>query len=73
MDLHPCDSSEIARFGYDQKSSTLALAFHRGGVYSYKDVPEEFFKAFLKSGSKGAFFHRFIKDKFEFEGPAPSV
>ncbi len=73
MEFHACSSSEISRFGYDLKTGTLALEFHRGGVYSYKNFPEEYFKAFLKSASKGAFFHRFIKGKFEHEGPAGKI
>lgn len=71
MELHACQSSEISKFGYDLKTQTFAVEFHRQpGVYSYKLVPEDYFKAFLKSHSKGAFFHRFIKGKFEHEGPS---
>lgn len=63
--MHPCSSSEIESFGYDPKEKVLGLKFHRGGLYSYREVGEDVFREFLMAPSKGSFFHRFIKDRFE--------
>ena len=59
-------SREIAIIGYDDKTSKLEIAFRRGGVYRYLDVPEDIYKAFLSAESHGSYFQDKIKDKFDF-------
>jgi hypothetical protein len=60
----PVTSSQIKSVGY--ASNTLYVEFLKGGVYSYKDVPDNMFEDFMEVGSKGHFFANAIKGKFDF-------
>ena len=66
MEMFPCESSLIASYGYDPKTRELRIDFHKGGVYSYADVPQEAFEEFLRSSSKGKHFLSDIKGKYTF-------
>jgi hypothetical protein len=72
--FQPCDSSQIAAWGYDAEAKVLGIQFHasRGGgaepsVYHYADVPLEVADAFAAAPSKGKFFGASIKGKFAYE------
>ena len=60
-------SSVIQYFSYDQQKGTLKIAFVSGTVYFYKNVPKEIYDALKIAGSKGRYFHFFIRDKYEFD------
>ena len=45
----------------------LKIVFVSGIVYEYKNVPEKVYRAMKVSGSKGIYFNRKIKGKFEFD------
>lgn len=66
MDRIPVSSSDIAEIGYEAASLTLEIAFNRGGVYQYFDVPEILYQEFMRSDSKGKFFHANIKDSYRY-------
>lgn len=73
-ELIPVKSSQIASVGYIPKTKTLFVKFHRGWVYSYANVPQEKFDAFLAAPSLGVFLWQEIKGKHEFtkhEPPPP--
>lgn len=57
----PVASSDIASIGYHVERSILEVAFHRGGVYRYYDVPLDTFTELLAAPSKGRYFTQHIK------------
>ena len=63
----PIKSSNIAEAGYDQVTATLAVKFHHGGTYHYKEVPPSVAEAFLTSGAPGSYFHSTIKAGYKAE------
>lgn len=63
MERTPVHSSNIRAIGYDEKEEVLEIEFNKGGVYQYENFPKEIFEMFLNAGSKGKFFHKFIRSK----------
>jgi hypothetical protein len=59
-------SSVISSYCYDAEQRALEVCFVSGRRYLYHDVPERTADAMRKAGSKGSFFNRKIKDRFEF-------
>ena len=57
----------ISNFFYNADRRALKIVFVSGMVYEYKNVPEKIYHAMKSSGSKGIYFNRHIKGKFEFE------
>ncbi|WKV22069.1 hypothetical protein Phage2-1_00068 [Achromobacter phage 2-1] len=56
------ESSQIAGYQYDAKSSTLRIKFIRGGVYEYQGVePQVIEQVFVNSSSVGSAFTSTIK------------
>jgi len=60
------DSSNIARFGYDEGASVLSVEFKKGGVYNYFDVPQALFEEMRNATSKGQFLAQMIKGSFRY-------
>ena len=60
-------STVVADFFYDAKASSLKIIFDSGKIYDYKNVPEKIYNDMKSSFSKGIYFNRYIKDKFDFE------
>lgn len=60
------DSDVISNIAYDEPKKRLRIDFRRGGTYFYNNVPLNIFKRFLKAKSKGYFFNRVIKDKYNY-------
>lgn len=60
-------STVISNFFYDADRSVLKIVFVTGLVYEYKNVPKKIYQAMKASRSKGIYFNRYIKGKFEFE------
>ncbi|MDP3919454.1 MAG: KTSC domain-containing protein [Candidatus Omnitrophota bacterium] len=67
MDRTAVRSREIAIVGYDEELATLEIAFRRGGVYRYQDVPVEVHRELLKASSIGTYFTDNIKEKYSYE------
>ena len=63
-----CEGSDlIGWIGYDAEARVLRVQFiHSSDWYLYQDVPAETAEAFFKSESKGTFFGRRIKGRFEY-------
>ena len=57
-------SREIAIVGYDRESYRLEIAFRRGGVYHYENVPEFVYEDLLQAPSQGTYFEDKIKSVF---------
>ncbi|WP_297822025.1 KTSC domain-containing protein [Segetibacter sp.] len=60
-------SSVILKSSYNAATATLTITFVSGLVYDYKNVPEQTYKAMITSGSKGTYFNKYIKGKYEWE------
>jgi hypothetical protein len=60
------ESSNIARFRYDEANQVLTIEFSHGGTYDYYDVPEHIFEQFKTAPSKGQFLSRSIKGVYRF-------
>lgn len=68
MQLHTLTgSSQIARYGYEPDTQTMAVEFVRGGLYHYFEVPPEVFEGFIAASSKGSYHHRNIKGAYRYE------
>jgi KTSC domain len=48
--------------GYDPRSRTLEIEFHRTGIYQYYDVPRAVLEEMLAQNSLGAYFNMEIRD-----------
>lgn len=62
--MPPINSTAIRFVEYRAQSQELDITFESGGTYTYFDVPDSLYKAFLSAPSKGQFFHKNIRDKF---------
>lgn len=66
IELTPVESSQLAAFGWDADSKTLAIRFHGkdgkpGGLYHYANFGETDYAALRDAASKGSHFLRAIK------------
>ncbi len=60
-------STVILKSSYNAETTTLTITFVSGLVYDYKNVPEGTYQAMINSGSKGIYFNKYIKGKYEWE------
>ncbi len=60
------DSSNIARYRYDEKGRVLTVEFKNGGTYNYYDVPQAVFEQMNHASSKGEFLARSIKGAYRY-------
>jgi hypothetical protein len=66
MEMVPIENSRnISGSMYDGIAQQMYLEFSDGSRYKYKYVPIDIYMGFLESESKGSFFHKEIKGKFE--------
>ena len=59
-------SSVISYYTYFPSSETLRIRFVSGIVYDYINVPLSIYQDMKEAYSKGTYFNKYIKDKFEF-------
>lgn len=62
----PLISSLLAAMQYSPQA-TLDLEFRTGAVYRYFTVPREVVDGLHDAASKGAYFNRYIKDRFPYQ------
>ena len=67
MERQAVRSREIAIVGYEPETSSLEIAFRRGGVYLYQGVPSDIHDQLMAASSIGTYFSKNIKEKFEFQ------
>ena len=60
-------SSQIQSLGYDAETQTMAVQFHKGGVYHYSGVSPQTFEAMHAHESPGSYLHQNIKGKYKFQ------
>lgn len=59
-------SSVIRSFSYDAARRELHVRFQTDKAYDYFGVPERIYTSFRAASSKGEFFNRYIRGKFDF-------
>lgn len=61
-------STAVSRINHNARSRTLDVWFHGSGkLYRDYDAPEQAYEAFRRSGAKGRFFDRLIRDRYAFQ------
>ena len=63
MNRTPVVSTNLESVGYE--NGTLEVAFLNGGVYQYSNVPEHTYRDLMSADSKGKYFLRHIRDRFQ--------
>ena len=66
MDMVPVMSSDLSSVGYDAASRTLYVRFHKGGTYSYSNVPEGVYRGLMNAPSKGRYFRENIRTTYAY-------
>jgi hypothetical protein len=59
-------SSNLLTVGYDEVALILEVQFRNGGVYQYDGVPLAEYKALMTAESKGSYFDRHIRNKYNY-------
>jgi hypothetical protein len=60
------ESSNIVRFGYEENTQILTVAFKSGGEYEYFDVTQGVFEQMQAAASKGQFLAQNIKGHYRY-------
>jgi hypothetical protein len=60
------NSTGLQAVAYQDQSALLELEFRSGAIYYYFGVPVQTYQEFLLAESKGAYFHRHIRDCFPY-------
>jgi hypothetical protein len=59
-------STTLTSVVYDVTTQSLWLEFRNGAVYCYFPVPQPLYQALLEAPSKGAYFNRNIRGRFQY-------
>lgn len=60
--MHPVESSAVARIGYDAELEEAFVEYLDGDLYAYEGVPAEVFEELANADSKGTFVNAVIKE-----------
>jgi hypothetical protein len=60
------NSTGLQAATYQDQSALLELEFRSGAIYQYFGVPAQTYQELLLAESKGAYFHRHIRDRFPY-------
>jgi len=60
------ESTGVASIGHCAENSMLEVEFRTGEVYRYFAVPRTIYEGFVGAESKGAYFHRFVRQRFPY-------
>ena len=60
------DSTTLRTVGYDAERQLLQIEFQNHSIYQYFDVPATIFEELMQAPSKGAYFNRSMRPKFEY-------
>lgn len=63
MERRHVSSSNLRSVGYS--NGVLEIEFISGGVYRYSGVPESVYQGLMNAGSKGSYYNKYIKDRFQ--------
>jgi hypothetical protein len=59
--MHPVESSAVARIGYDAAVEEAYVKYLDGALYAYEGVPADVFEELANADSKGTFVNAVIK------------
>lgn len=65
MEMTQVHSSAISAVGYDAEAQRMKIRFTSGGTYNYCRVPQHIYDGLLSAFSKGSYFDRHIKDRYQ--------
>ncbi len=60
-------STAIRSFDYNPEADELHVTFVTGRRYLYQDVPGYVAEAFRGAFSKGAYFNKYIRDRYDYK------
>ena len=60
------NSTTLRTVGYDAQRQLLQIQFQNRSIYQYFDVPAGVYEALLQAPSKGAYFNRSIRPRFDY-------
>jgi hypothetical protein len=60
------ESTTLRTVAYDADRELLQLEFHDGATYQYFNVPVAIHEGLLQAPSKGTYFNRFIRQKYDY-------
>ena len=60
------DSTTLRAVGYDAERQLLQIEFHNRSIYQYFEVPGNVYEELMQAPSKGAYFNRSIRPRFDF-------
>lgn len=63
MEMLPVDSSVIEAYGYEDHE--LVIELKNGAAYQFSKVPKRVWEAFEGAKSKGTFFNKHIRGRYE--------
>ena len=66
MQRYSVASSNLASVGYDAATQTLEVEFLSGSKYQYYNVSENMYSQLMEVGSKGRFFHQYIRNSYPY-------
>jgi KTSC domain-containing protein len=66
-------STVISAHDYDPESRRLEITFVTGRIYLYEEVPVSIYSAFSAAPSKGKFFNKFIRDRYQVRELTPAT
>jgi len=61
------ESSTIKAIDYMSRLYLLTIEFKNGSVYHYHSVESNVYKGLLKAESKGKYFHKYIRGKYDYK------
>lgn len=59
-------SSNIARFAYDEDREVLIVEFNSGATYEYFDITQNVFESMKAASSRGGFLAHEIKGRYRY-------
>jgi hypothetical protein len=65
MNIIAVDSTSLGTVGYDAERQ-LQIEFHNRSIYQYFEVPPTVYQELMQAPSKGAYFNRSIRPRFDF-------
>lgn len=67
MNLVPVTSSNLRAVGYDANTQLLTISFIKSGIYEFYSVPASIHSDLMNAYSKGTYFDRNIKGRFQYK------
>jgi len=65
MDMVRVSSSAITAVGYDTATGRMKITFKQGRTYDYCRVPANIHQSLMDAVSKGTYFDRAIKNRYQ--------